>query len=255
VSDLYDEHAELYDIAFDWDVEEEVDWLLERLGRDCGSVLEPGCGTGRMLVALARRGIEAVGFDLSEAALAIARRRLAPFGELVAVTVGDMADFDLGRSFGGAICPINTLGHLTPQQLEAHLVCMARHLDPRARYLVQVGLVDSGEHEPFAGSHWEASRGETKLRIDWIDEELDVESGRSLQRSRIEVLEGPRAGEVLEEVHEMTAWTPETWTRAVAASPFSRAATYDAGRRGARPLVGSEATGGLLWHELVAERA
>ena len=249
MSRLYVEDAELYDIAFDWDVEEEVDWLLERLGGPV-TVLEPGCGTGRMLVAFARRGVEVVGFDLSEPAVEIARRRTAPFGTMANVAVADMADFGLGRRFGGAICPINTLGHLSRAQLAAHLDCMARHLGPGARYLVQVGLVDPESHEPFAGSHWEASRGETTVKIDWVDEELDAASGRSLQRSRIEVLEGPRAGEVLEELHEMTAWTPETWTAAVDASPFRRAATYDAGRRGARPPVDADATGGLLWHEL-----
>jgi hypothetical protein len=54
---LYTDDAELYDIAFDWDVSDEVEWLLERLGAECRSVLEPGCGSGRMLDALARRGI------------------------------------------------------------------------------------------------------------------------------------------------------------------------------------------------------
>jgi len=250
MSRLYVEDAELYDIAFDWDVEEEVDWLLERLGKPV-TVLEPGCGTGRMLVAFARRSVEVVGFDLSEPAVEIARRRTAEFGTLPTVVVADMVDFGLGRTFGGAICPINTLGHLSRAQLAAHLDCVARHLDPGARYLVQVGLVDAESHEPFAGSHWEASRADTKLKVDWVDEELDARSGRSLQRSRIEVLEGPRAGEVLEELHELTAWTPETWTAAIDASPFRRGATYDAGRRGARPPVGPDATGGLLWHELV----
>jgi len=296
MTSLYRDDAELYDIAFDWDVEEEVDWLLERLGPGCTSVLEPGCGTGRMVVAFARRGIEVLGFDcdveeevdwllgrrgpgcrrvlepgcgtgrmlvafarrgvevfgfdLSGPALAIARERTAPFAELATVALADMAHFDLGRTFGGAICPINTLGHLPRPQLATHLNSMARHLEPRARYLAQVGLVDLDSHEPFAGSHWEASRGQTKLRVDWVDEELDAGSGRSLQRSRIEVLEGPRAGEVLEEVHEMTAWTPETWAAVVAASPLVEAATYDASRRGERPRVEPEATGGLLWHEL-----
>lgn len=33
---------ELYDIAFDWDVSAEADWLVERLGPQCASVLEPG---------------------------------------------------------------------------------------------------------------------------------------------------------------------------------------------------------------------
>lgn len=53
VAKLYTDDAELYDIAFDWDVGGEVEWLLERLGPGCGSVFEPGCGSGRMLDAFA----------------------------------------------------------------------------------------------------------------------------------------------------------------------------------------------------------
>jgi hypothetical protein len=88
------------------------------------------------------------------------------------------------------------------------------------------------------------------LKVDWVDEELDVQRGISRQRSRIEVVAGQRAGDVLEEIHEMTAWTPETWARAIVASPFSEAATYDGGRKGRWPRVAPAATGGLLWHEL-----
>lgn len=245
---LYTDDAELYDIAFDWDIEEEVDWLLERLGEPT-SILEPGCGSGRMLEAFARRGVEAVGIDVSAAMLELARRRLGGSGE---VLEADMTDFDLGRRFSGAVSPINTLLHLTPEQLARHLDCLARHLEPGARYLVQVGLADPASYDPFAGSHWEAARGTTKLRVDWADESMDLERGVSRQRSRIEVLEGPRAGEVVEEIHEMTAWTPETWAPAIDASPFTEVATYDGGKKGARPQVDQTATGGLLWHELAA---
>jgi cyclopropane fatty-acyl-phospholipid synthase-like methyltransferase len=178
----------------------------------------------------------------------LARRRL---GDRGLVVLADMTDFDLGRTFDGAIAPINTLLHLTPDGLARHLAWMARHLERGGRYLVQVGLVDPDRHEPFAGSHWEASRDGTTLRISWVDEELDPQRGISRQRSRIEVVSGPRAGDVVEEVHAMTAWTPETWARAIDASPFARVAIYDAGRKGSRPAVGEDATGGLLWHELV----
>ena len=41
---LYEDDAELYDIAFDWDISDEADWLVERL--QATTVLEPGCGTG-----------------------------------------------------------------------------------------------------------------------------------------------------------------------------------------------------------------
>ena len=246
MSRLYTDDAELYDIAFGWDIGDEVSWLVERLGR-LRSVLEPGCGSGRMLAALSEQGIDIAGIDRSPRMIELARERLGDMGEL---RVADMTEFDLGRTFDGAICPINTLLHLTPAELASHLGCMARHVAPGGRYLVQVGLVDVDQHEPFAGSHWEAGRGETKLKIDWVDEELDGARARSRQRSRIEVLAGPRAGEVIEEVHEMTAWTPETWADAIAASPFTQVATYD-GNEKTRPQVSSSATGGLLWHELV----
>jgi hypothetical protein len=75
--------------------------------------------------------------------------------------------------------------------------------------------------------------------------------GVSRQRSRIEVLSGPRAGEVVEEVHDMTAWTPATWAEAIESSPFELVATYDGGATGQWPRVDATATGGLLWHELV----
>jgi SAM-dependent methyltransferase len=244
VTRLYEDDAELYDIAFDWDISAEADWLVERL--EAASVLEPGCGGGRMLEALADRGCQVVGIDRSPRMVEISRRRLGPRGE---VFEADMTHFDLGRTFDGAVCPINTLLHLSPAELARHFHWLARHLERRARYLVQVGLVEAGQ-VPFAGSHWEAGRGETSLKVDWIDEELDVVQGVSRQRSRIEVTAGPRAGDVVEEVHEMTAWTPATWAEAIEKSPFELVATYDGGTRGEWPRVDATATGGLLWHEL-----
>ncbi len=241
---LYEDDAELYDIAFDWDISDEADWLVERLAAT--TVLEPGCGGGRMLEALADRGCQVVGIDRSPTMIQISRERLGTRGEVVEA---DMTHFDLGRVFDGAVCPINTLLHLSPAELGRHLHRMSQHLERRARYLVQVGLVEAGQ-EPFAGSHWEASRGGTTLKVDWADEELDLVSGTSRQRSRIEVLSGPRAGEIVEELHDMTAWTPATWAEAIKASPFELAATYDGGTKGQWPQVEATATGGLLWHEL-----
>jgi SAM-dependent methyltransferase len=246
VAKLYTDDADLYDIAFDWDISGEVRWLLERLGPQCRRVIEPGCGSGRMLDALASRGLEVVGIDSSPTMVGLARERLAG---RAAVHLADMTDFDLGCTFEGAVAPINTLCHLSRAQLKLHLEAMARHLEPGSRYLVQVGLADPERRAPLASSRWEASRGDTHLRIDWVEEELDVVEGRSKQRSRIHVLSGPRTGEVIEEFHDMTAWTPSTWRSAITRSPFTVIATYD-GAEQARPRVEATAIGGLLWHEL-----
>lgn len=242
---LYTEDVELYDIAFTWDLTDEVDWLLERFGPECRMVLEPGSGTGRMLEALARRGLEVVGIDSSPAMVEYAGLR-ATDAEIIEA---DMTDFALGRTFDGAVCPINTLSHLTPAQLDRHLDCMTRHLESGARYLVQVGAFASPELPP--PNDWTAERGDVALAVTWEPVERDLEGGREEHRSRIEITAGPRSGDVIEETHVMTAWTPASWQAAIAASPFTEVATYDGGVR-ARPRVGPEHEGGLLWHELVA---
>lgn len=233
MSRIYTEEAELYDIAFDWDLSDEAAWVVERLGAGCRSVLEPGCGSGRMLAALAAHGLEVVGIDTSEDMLALARARGAE------VVRADMRGFDLGRRFDGAVSVVSTVGVLGPDGLASHLDSMARHLEPGARYLVQQGVF--AQEAELWRSEWEAERGATKLHVVW--EAID----REHSRSRVEIVAGPRAGDVVEDEHVSMFWTVEAWREAIAASAFTEAATYHD-----RQEVDLAQGGGLLWHELVA---
>jgi SAM-dependent methyltransferase len=249
VTRLYTDDVELYDIAFTWDIDDEVSWLVERFGPSCRTVLEPGSGTGRMLEALALRGLAPCGIDTSAEMVAFSRERLSEAGVHAGVMLADMTDFDLELRFDAAVCPINTLLHLSPEELGSHLGRMADHLVPGARYLVQVGVFDSESVPP--PSEWQAERDGIALRCEWVPVERDLDAGRERHRSRIEVLAGPRQGDVLEEDHEMTAWTSSTWREAIEASPFAELAAYDGSESG-RPRVELEHGGGLMWHELVA---
>jgi len=237
LSDLYRDLPDLYDAVFEWDIADEAEWIAERLGPECRRVLEPGCGSGRMFGPLAAVGLQVTGIDNSPAMVERARER----GNAV---LADMTDFDLG-SFDGAVCPINTLGHLSRPQLAAHLEAMGRALPSGARYIVQLAL----GAELGGTSAWEVDRDGVRIRAHWAVESRDVAQGTEVHRSRFEVLSGPRAGEVHEQLHEMTYWTPETWGAAVAGSPLEWAAVYDGDAGRAR--VGFDAVGGLLWHELV----
>ena len=244
--------AALYDLAFDWDVDDEVDWLLERLGPDCSPVLEPACGSGRMLAAFARRGIRAVGLDLSPQMLAIAEEQLQPFGGLVRAVRADMARFNLGAEFGGAVCPIDSLALLTDESdAVAHLACVAAHLRPGSRYLVQLELRTLDDPwRGVEGSDWEAERNGVRVHVGWEVESIDLDAGLETHRSRIEILAGPEAGRVHEERHVVAAWTPERWQTAIARTPFAYRAVWDGDRPGyPERAVGS--AGRLLWHELV----
>jgi SAM-dependent methyltransferase len=90
------------------------------------SVLDAGCGTGRVARELARRGIDVVGVDLDADMLATARRRSPELRWVQA----DLASFDLARTFDLAVAAGNVLILLTPGTEPAVLANLARHVRP-----------------------------------------------------------------------------------------------------------------------------
>jgi SAM-dependent methyltransferase len=61
--------------SFTYGTEQEVEFLVDALGLTEGMrVLDVGCGPGRHALALARRGFEVVGLDISETFVALASR-------------------------------------------------------------------------------------------------------------------------------------------------------------------------------------
>lgn len=102
--------------------------FAERAG---GPILELGCGTGRVLLALAEAGFDVVGLDVSAAMLAIARAKAQALGvsDRAHLVQGDMRQFELECRFGLIYSAINSFMHLETQadQLAA-LRCCRRHL-------------------------------------------------------------------------------------------------------------------------------
>ena len=96
-----------------------------------GSVLDAGCGTGRVAVELAARGYEVVGVDSDASMLDVARRHDLPW------VLADLATLDLGRTFDLIVCAGNVMVFLAPGT-EAEVV---RRL---AAHLVPGGLLVSG---------------------------------------------------------------------------------------------------------------
>jgi SAM-dependent methyltransferase len=107
------------------------------------SVLEVGCGTGRILLPIARSGRTIHGLDASPAMLDRCRAKLQQEPKAVQRRVtldrGDARAFDLGRQFDLVIAPFRVLQHLTTfdDQLE-FLASAARHLKPGGRLAFDV---------------------------------------------------------------------------------------------------------------------
>ena len=90
------------------------------------SVLDAGCGTGRVARELARRGIETAGVDIDPGMLARAQAE-APALEW---RLGDIAEVDFGRLFDVVVMAGNVMIFVAPGSEERVLANMARHLNP-----------------------------------------------------------------------------------------------------------------------------
>jgi SAM-dependent methyltransferase len=114
------------------------------LAKECGGpVLEIGCGTGRVLLPVARAGIEIHGLDNSAPMLAVLKENLAreqaAVREKVTVHAGDMREFRLGRKFPLVTIPFRPMQHMhtIPDQIAA-LTTAAAHVAPGGRLAFDV---------------------------------------------------------------------------------------------------------------------
>ena len=108
-----------------------------------GPLLELGCGTGRVLLPLARAGHDITGLDLSAEMLERCRARLASeppqVRDRVRLVAADMTSFHLGRRFAMVTIPFGGFQHLL--SVEQQLSCLDRcraHLLPHGRLVLDL---------------------------------------------------------------------------------------------------------------------
>jgi SAM-dependent methyltransferase len=117
-----------------------------------GPILELACGTGRLTVPVAQRGIEIVGIDNSQSMLETARAKAAGAGMKIEFIQGDMRSLDLPRKFAFIFIAGNSLQHLlTPKDLQQCFACARRHLTPGGRLVFDVANPDQKQLERDSG--------------------------------------------------------------------------------------------------------
>lgn len=133
-----DGFAEVYDSWYPHDdaVEQAVATIADLA--QGGPVLELGCGTGRLLLPVAGRGLGAYGLDASQPMLDQLQQK--PGAANVITWCADMAQFELTDAprFALVFCAFNTFFNLpTLQQQQSCLHAVAAHLLPSGRLALE----------------------------------------------------------------------------------------------------------------------
>jgi SAM-dependent methyltransferase len=128
-------------------------------------LLEPGCGSGRLVAEMAARGYQVTGLDLSQAMLDYLQRRLRRRGLEADLVCGDMTSMSFRRKFDSVFCTFNTFRHLTVEaDAIKHLRCVADHLRKGGLYILGFHLIPM-DADPECTEKWEASHGGTKVNV------------------------------------------------------------------------------------------
>ena len=189
--DYYDEaglSAAFYDVVSNaYPFQGDVAFYAGLAGPAGASVLELGCGTGRIVIALAEQGYGVFGVDLAPAMIqraAMKCERLPPeVGGRIALMRGDMTRVALGRLFDAVIIPFYGYAHLASPDARADaLAVVAGHLRPGGRAAIHLPapamLRRPLGDEELSGPYNEAG---DRVRIRVVARTYDEATGRFLQ--------------------------------------------------------------------------
>jgi SAM-dependent methyltransferase len=190
--DAFPELAAIYDRVPAYVNRGDVQFYVDEARSAGGSVLEVGCGTGRILLPIARSGQTIDGLDASPQMLGRCGEKLRAESEAIRGRVtlhdGDARSFDLGRRFELIIAPFRVVQHLTTTDAQlGFLGSVARHLAPGGRLAFDVfnpnfaALVsaDGKEREDTPDTPLQDGRSFRRAgrvsRVRWIDQVSEIE--------------------------------------------------------------------------------
>jgi len=168
---MYDDFSADYDRFVHWPSRLAVELpFLEQQLQAAGAhrVLDAACGTGRHAIALAQRGYEVVGADLSPAMIARARANAAAAGVEARFAVAGFGQLStlVGMGFDALLCLGNSLPHLlTPEDLAIALLDFAACLRPAGLLVIQNRNFDA---VLARGERWLEPQAHREGETEWL---------------------------------------------------------------------------------------
>lgn len=193
--DCYD-YPQYWDLAFRDETESEADFIEAAGKKYCDfpvkRLLEPGCGGGRLVVEMSRRGYDVSAYDLSESATAYVQTRLSEHGLSANVFNEDMTAYVHQPPVDIAFNTVNTFRHLQSEDAaRQHLKAVAESLRPGGLYIVGLHLLPPDADEEDSES-WDSVDGDVKVTMSLEVETFDRETRLETIRFNLDVQDGPK---------------------------------------------------------------
>lgn len=169
ISASWYDYPQYFDMVFRDETASEVAFLEAAFRRyavgPVDRLYEPGCGSGRLVVALAARGYDVIALDNHPAMLDYLRRRLRRGGRQADLILGDMTDYVVSPPVDAAFCTFNTFRHLTSAEgAERHLRNVARSVRPDGIYVLGFHCLPM-DVDPDSTERWTANHGGTRVSV------------------------------------------------------------------------------------------
>lgn len=132
-----------HEIRYEKMLTHDIPFYVEEAIQAQGPILELACGSGRLLIPIAQKGIKVTGIDSSELMLEEFRRKLASetnkMANLVTLMHGDMLDAmdDVGE-YRLVFVADNSIYHLLSERQFLCIKKIAKHLSKGGRFIIDV---------------------------------------------------------------------------------------------------------------------
>jgi SAM-dependent methyltransferase len=141
--------TDCYDLVHDPDTRPQADFLEQVLARHAHTggrqILEPACGSGRLVLAMAQRGYRVTGFDRNQSMLQAAQNKTRSLAHQVRLLEADLEDFPGSGPYDLAYCLISSFRHLLSEKAARnHLIRIHRCLKPGGVYVLGLHLSEYG---------------------------------------------------------------------------------------------------------------
>ncbi len=171
-SEVY-RYPRYYAIGYQWNTKAECDFIeacLKKYGPpDAKRILDIGCGAGRHMTDLAKRGYQLTGIDVHPEMIAYVKEEARQATLPITAQVDDLHQLTVKGTFDAAVCLMDTFRFLlTNEEIVAHLRAVARLLVPGGLYVTDFWVPSQWDQAGNEIHQWEQREGDTTVRVFYL---------------------------------------------------------------------------------------